>query len=64
MGDAALREADFVLWEATSDRTHLARAHASYVRLREQAPATYGGSLLDGVRLNRAILTAWQKSET
>ena len=52
-------EAHFLAWQATDDRTHLAKAHDLLVFLRDNAPDEPEARALDGDPLHRAVSESW-----
>ena len=52
-------EAHFLLFKATTDRTHLEAAHRLLCYLRDHAPEEYRETMLKNVPLYRDIKMAW-----
>jgi len=60
MSLVARMESHYVLWRATDDEEHIARAHDLLAELRSGAASEYRDSMIESVPLHRDIEQAWR----
>jgi len=56
-------EAHFLLFQATTDRTHLEESHRLLCYLRDHAPEEYRETMVVNVPLDRDIMEAWEERQ-
>ena len=61
VGAAEKLRARFLLWQATTERAHLADAHELLMHLRDHAPEAHRDTMIENVPLHRDIVSAWEQ---